>query len=249
MKRTDVPPPARERRSGRWAVGLRRMGRPPGVSKEDAPNVEGREALGPPSGFGQLWEKRYRAPISADISALDLMAFWKGHFEEMWPPDHRYFRGVAGLDPGEVSAIDIPVPGGTRLSSGVAVLHTGETSFTLVTARGHMFAGWITFSVEADPGALTAQVLVNMRASDPLYELGLRFGGHDREDWFWSYTLRELAHHFGEHPHVAVRRRLEDRHRRWSAITNVWYNAWARTLVHRATRPVRQLPGAFRRRD
>ena len=36
-----------------------------------------------------------------------------------------------------------------------------------------------------------------MRASDPIYELGLALGGHRQEDRFWQHTLTQLAAHFG----------------------------------------------------
>ena len=44
-----------------------------------------------------------------------------------------------------------------------------------------------------------------MRASDPIFELGLTMGGHKQEDRFWQHTLTALAAHFdhdadGGHP-------------------------------------------------
>ena len=32
-----------------------------------------------------------------------------------------------------------------------------------------------------------------MRASDPMYELGMTLGGHRKEDQHWAHTLRSLA--------------------------------------------------------
>ena len=43
-----------------------------------------------------------------------------------------------------------------------------------------MFAGWITFSAERADGATIVRAHVLMRASDPLYELGMTLGGHAR---------------------------------------------------------------------
>ena len=42
-----------------------------------------------------------------------------------------------------------------------------------------------------------AQAQVLMRASDPLYEVGMSMGGHSQEDRHWKHTLRQLALHFG----------------------------------------------------
>ena len=65
------------------------------------------------------------------------------------------------------------MPGGLKLSTGVLVLFADEESFTLMTPQGHMFAGWITFSSFVEDGETFAQAQVLMRASDPLYEIGM----------------------------------------------------------------------------
>ena len=46
--------------------------------------------------------------------------------------------------------LDLTMPGGLKLSTGVLVLYADEESFTLMTPQGHMFAGWITFSAFDD---------------------------------------------------------------------------------------------------
>lgn len=237
-------PPERDERQGEWAAAADTLQPPPNVSTDEAPNIEGRRPTRPEGGFGQLWQKDYVATLAIDQSPQELTAYWKREFGDLWPPDHHYTSAFRGIQPGEVSALDIPVPGGMRLASGVRVLHADDTSFTLQTAEGHMFAGWIQFSVSGEPRNLVAHVQVVMRASDPLYELGLRFGGHDREDWFWSYALRELAERFGCEPRVSVRHRLLDRRVRWKALGNIRHNAWIRTTLHRLTLPLRRL---FRR--
>ena len=66
-----------------------------------------------------------------------------------------------------------------------------------MTPQGHMFAGWITFSATERDGETVAQAQVLMRASDPIFELGLTLGGHRQEDKFWDHTLRSLAAHLG----------------------------------------------------
>ena len=88
------------------------------------------------------------------------------------------------------------LPGGVKLSTGVMVLYADERSFTLMTPQGHMFAGWITFSAEHSGDQTLAQAQVLMRASDPVYEIGLALGGHRQEDIFWDRTLTKLAAYF-----------------------------------------------------
>ena len=48
--------------------------------------------------------------------------------------------------------LDLAMPGGLKLSTGVLVLYADDESFTLMTPQGHMFAGWITFSAFDDGG-------------------------------------------------------------------------------------------------
>ena len=78
------------------------------------------------------------------------------------------------------------LPGKMKLSTGVMVLYADEESFTLMTPQGHMFAGWITFSATETDGETVAQAQVLMRASDPIFEMGLTLGGHKQEDRFWD---------------------------------------------------------------
>ena len=71
------------------------------------------------------------------------------------------------------------------------VLYADDESFTLMTPQGHMFAGWITFSATERDDETVAQAQVLMRASDPIFELGLTLGGHRQEDKFWNHTLTQ----------------------------------------------------------
>ena len=103
-------------------------------------------------------------------------------------------RRWPGSHPGEVArARPARCRGGLKLSTGVLVLYADDESFTLMTPQGHMFAGWITFSAFAEEGVTYAQAQVLMRASDPMYELGMTLGGHGKEDLHWQHTLRSLA--------------------------------------------------------
>ena len=124
--------------------------------------------------------------------------------------------------------------------TGVLVLYADEESFTLMTPEGHMFAGWISFSAESGAAGTIAQAQVLMRANDPLYELGLTFGGHRKEDLFWSQTLTAFAQRFGvRSPLIEIKSVCVERRRQWSKARNTWHNAMIRSLLQTATRPFR----------
>ena len=54
------------------------------------------------------------------------------------------------MKPGEVALLNLAVPGGMTLSTGVRVIYADEESFSFMTPEGHMFAGMITFSAYDD---------------------------------------------------------------------------------------------------
>ena len=110
-----------------------------------------------------------------------------------------------------------------------------------------MFAGWITFSAFEDEGDTVAQAQVLMRASDPLYELGLTFGGHRAEDLFWEHTMRSLAAHFGIEGQPETQVVCLDRRRQWSRARNVFDNAAIRSGAYALGAPARALRRPFRR--
>jgi hypothetical protein len=80
-----------------------------------------------------------------------------------------------------------------------------------------------------------------MRASDPLYEMGMIFGGHRQEDTHWVHTLRSLAEHMGAEGEVVVERVCVDRRREWSRVGNVWQNAGIRSGLHMFGAPFRAI--------
>jgi hypothetical protein len=98
-----------------------------------------------------------------------------------WPKGNRFLAPL-GIAPGEVAVLDLSMPGRIKLSTGVLVMYADDESFTLMTPQGHMFAGWITFSAYPQEGVTVAQAQVLMRASQPLYEVGMTMGGHWQED-------------------------------------------------------------------
>ena len=153
-------------------------------------NVEGKRLAGPIQGFGKMWQKTYQVRLPRErVSATDLIATWKQRFPEFWPEGNSFYGPLTGIAPGEVALLNMTLPGKMKLSTGVMVLYADEESFTLMTPQGHMFAGWITFSATEVDAETVAQAQVLMRASDPIFEMGLTMGGHKQEDRFWQHTL------------------------------------------------------------
>ena len=161
-------------------------------------NVAGRRPTSPIQGFGRMWQKSYRVRLQGAEAAspAEVVAVWKRDFPTFWPKGNRFFAPLAGIQPGEVAVIDLSMPGRLKLSTGVLVMYADDESFTLMTPQGHMFAGWITFSAFKQDGVTVAQAQVLMRASDPLYEVGMTLGGHRQEDRHWEHTLRSLPSMF-----------------------------------------------------
>src|SRR3954468_24982476 len=199
-QRTELPTgePAEARGAAAWAKSVSRL------NVSDVPagavnlNVEGRRLTSPIQGFGKMWQKTYQVRLpAARVSATELIATWKQHFPEFWPDGNSFYSPLTGIEPGEVALLNMTLPGRMKLSTGVMVLYADEESFTLMTPQGHMFAGWITFSAVELADETIAQAQVLMRASDPIYEVGLALGGHHQEDLFWQHTLTHLAAHFG----------------------------------------------------
>ena len=237
---------ARRRRLGEAGRPPRGDGRRAGAA---GINVAGRRPTSPVQGFGRMWQKTYRVRLEGvgrrpgrghrGVEAATSRSFW--------PKGNRFFAPLAGIAPGEVAVLDLTMPGGLKLSTGVLVLYADEESFTLMTPQGHMFAGWITFSAFDDGGVTAAQAHVLMRASDPLYEMGMTFGGHRQEDRHWAHTLRSLAAAFGVEGEVTTENVCVDRRRQWGKAGNVWHNAGIRSGMYTAMAPMRFAARPFRR--
>ncbi len=213
-------------------------------------NVEGKLVNGPLQGFGQMWQKTYRITLRGDsLSAKDVIKAWKEHFPDFWPAGNRFYGPLTGIAPGEVALLNLSMPGGITLSTGVLVLYADEESFTLMTPQGHVFAGWITFSAYDEDKSIVTQAQVLMRASDPMYEMGLRFGGHKQENLFWEHTLQALAAHVQGDTAIPVQTELicVDPHLQWSQAKNIWHNAAMRTAMYKMTAPLRWIRGGISR--
>ncbi len=207
---------------------------PPG-GEDNAANVQGRHLAAPREGFGQLWRKELSLTIENGPAPEALAALWKRDLEGLWPHQGEIHRRTEDLQRGEVVGIDIEA-GPLRLSTGAVVVDATETSFTLLTPQGHMLAGWTRCEAEAVPEGTRARVVIEMRAADPLYELGLIFGGHRTEERFWADLLWNLASRFEQRPPVRLIRRRVDGRRNWRKWTNVRHNAGIRTSFRRLRR-------------
>lgn len=120
------------------------------------------------------------------------------------------------------------------LATGILVLYADEESFTFMTPDGHAFAGWITLRADVEDGVTVARITALLRASDPLYELGMPFGGHRMEDVTWQKTLAALAERAGVSGASVRRRRVcLDRRRQWRRAGNLRQNSALHTLSYR----------------
>jgi len=176
-------------------------------------NVDGRQAMSPLQGFGQLWQKTFRVRLSG-----------------------------TSVTPSEVALINMLLPGdipvGPPVSTGVFVMYADEESFTFMNPQGHMFAGWITFSAYEEDACTIAQIQLLVRANDPVYELGFRLGASRSESKFWQYTLKSMAAHFGVNEPVQTRVVCVDPRVQWSQFWNIWQNATIRTVIYRMLTPL-----------
>jgi hypothetical protein len=235
MREAQAQPVPRDAAS--WAAKVERLE----VERRDGvrgTNVAGRRLTGPVQGFGKMWQKTYRIDLGPAVAPRDAIATWKAHFPEFWPRGNRFAGALAGISPGDVALLDLAVGGGVKLSTGVFVLYADEESFTLMTPQGHMFAGWITFSAQRSGPDTFAQAQVLMRGNDPLYEAGLAFGGHRKEDLFWAQTLTALGERLGvADPRVETSSECIDPRRQWRNAGNVWHNAAVRSVLQAVATP------------
>jgi hypothetical protein len=211
-------------------------------------NVDGRRLTSPIQGFGKMWQKTYQVRIPSErVSNTDLIATWKQRFPDFWPDGNRFYGPLTGIAPGDVALLNMSLPGKMKLSTGVMVLFADEESFTLMTPEGHMFAGWITFSATEVDDQTVAQAQVLMRASDPIFELGLTLGGHKQEDRFWNQTLTALAAHFDQPAEVDTQVICVDKRRQWARWTNVWHSSAIRSTLYTLGTPGRAIKRVFKR--
>jgi hypothetical protein len=205
-------------------------------------NVDGKRIAGALQGFGPLWQKTYRIRLAgARVTPAEVIRVWRENFPRFWPKGNRFYAPLTCIEPGEIALLNLEMPGGLLLSTGVMVIYADDESFSFMTPEGHMFAGWITFSAFQVDGETTVQVHVLIRASDPLYELGFRLGGTRYEDHFWQQTLRSLGAFFGVDGPVLTEVTCLDPRVQWGFAGNLRHNAALRTALYTACAPVRWL--------
>ncbi len=197
-------------------------------------NVHGRRALSPVSGFGRLWEKRYRLRLhKTDLEPRQIISLWRSEFAAFWPKGNHLFASEnASIAPGTTALLNLALPGGLVLATGLRVIHADDTSFSFMTVSGHILSGWITFSCFRKNDATYIQVHPLFRASDPLMELGFRLGAAAQEDRFWHETLGNLARRLGTHGDVAQQNILIDPDVQWRNFANLRYSAAIRSSLY-----------------
>ncbi len=212
-------------------------------------NVTGKQAVSPLQGFGQMWQKTYRIRLEdSTVQPSEVIKVWKENFPKFWPKGSNFYGPLTGIAPGEVALLNLSMPVGMKLSTGVIVLYADDESFTLMTPQGHIFAGWITFSSYKEDECTVAQAQVLIRANDPAYEIGFRLGGAAKEDRFWEATLTSLAEYFGVKAPVRTERVCVDPKLQWSQAKNIWHNSAIRTTLYTVSTPVRWVRQSFRRK-
>ena len=211
-------------------------------------NVEGRQLTGPVQGFGQLWQKTYTVRLSGiEVTPQDVIRTWKRKFPEYWPKGNRFYGSGNEITPGDVAVLNLAAPAGIQLSTGIMVIYADDESFSFMTPEGHIFAGLLTFSAYNDEGATVVQIKALIRASDPLFELGSRFGIVSKnEDRFWHGTLQTLAQDFGVSGLVQQRNILVDPRVQWNEAKNIWHNAAIRSGIYILLAPFRWLRKLFK---
>jgi hypothetical protein len=238
------------RNAGAWAPPIKKLVSPGVPASAINLNVDGRQSTGPLQGFGQLWQKTYQVRLSGvAISPQEVVKLWREHFGDFWPKGNGFYGPLTRIEPGEVAVLNLAMPVGMKLSTGVHVIYADEESFSFMTPEGHIYAAMITFSAYTEDNATVAQVQPLLRANDPLYELGMRMGiVHKVEDEFWRRTLESLAARFGV-PNAQVRQKnmLVDPRLQWHYAKNLWHNAAIRTFFYRLLSPLRWIRHLFSR--
>jgi hypothetical protein len=194
-------------------------------------NIEGRRAVGPVNGFGQLWQKIFRLTIQGSIiTPEEAVAALKQNFPSFQPSFNRFYPSVAGIKPGEIVLIDSMTPGGP-VSTGVLVLYADDQSFTFACPEGHPESGFVTFSGHEENGNTVVQILGLARANDPIYEAAFRFVGSKVQGRIWTHVLSSLAAYLGVPGRISLAATCIDKGLRWSQAKNLKYNAQIWTLI------------------
>jgi len=197
-------------------------------------NVHGRKTTSPVKGFGRLWDKKYCLRLhDPRLDPQQVISIWRSEFPDFWPAGNRLFTsGKAAITPGTGAVLNLRLPGGLVLATGLMVIYADDTSFSFITIQGHVISGWINFRSFRENSSTTIQVHPIFRTSDPLMELGFRFGAAKQEDQFWHQTLGNLASRLGVQGKVEQQDVLIDPRVQWSELKNLWYSAAIRSSLY-----------------
>lgn len=197
-------------------------------------NVEGRRVAALAGGFGKMWQKTYRVRLPAsEVSPQDVIRVWREHFRYFFPKQAHFYGPNDPVTPGDVVLLNLTMPGGIKMATGVLVIYADEESFTFQTPEGHQFTGIITFSARRTGDETIVQAQGLIRAQDPISELGMMLGGHRMEDKHWKHTLGSLARYFAVDAEVEMERVLVDKRRQWRYFGNIRRTAILRPAILR----------------
>jgi len=158
-----------------------------------------------------MWQKTYSVPVPAGTSPRQVMAAWRERFPLLCPPQ----------------------------ISGGRVLYADVESFTVTTGPPGPIAGWFTLSCHFTRSATTVRLHVLARASDPLSELALAFGGWARQDEFWLAALSGLAQRLGAPcPGVLLRAICLDSRHQWRNTLGAGHHPVLRGALRLAALPL-----------
>jgi len=210
------------------------------ISMKDMPpevmniNVDGRRVSFPATGFGRLVNKRYSLRVNDPaIDPRGVVAVWRSEFPNFWPKGNRVFPSAgAPLAPGTAAVLNLALPGGLVLATGIMVIHADERSFSFTTVQGHILAGWITFGSFRREGATVIQVHPLFRPGDPMMEIGFRLGAAKQEDRFWHDTLGNLARRLGTSGKIEQTEEVIDSRLQWRHWKNIRYSAAIRSFFY-----------------
>lgn len=194
--------------------------------------IKDRPMHSPVDGFGRLYLRTYRATLTGTTwSAQQVFAALVNQFPAYWPEGNYFLPCAARIEPGALCAILLSMPMGLRLVTGARVMYLDETSFSLMTLQGHMFAGWITFSAYQEDGQVGVQVQALVRPGDVLFEVVYRLGfGMKAEDNFWHTVLRNFSQSIGVEPKLQQENQTIAGDLIWRNFGNLWYNASLRSI-------------------
>lgn len=134
-------------------------------------DVSADEVLGPDSGHGPLFHRRYRARIrDASLGATQLMGLVQSDVNRAAPTTFARFQKVTGdkasMAVGDEYVVRMPGP----WDGPVRVIAVSPRSFRLATLQGHLEAGQIEFR-SSDAGGMEFEIESWARSSDGLSNL------------------------------------------------------------------------------